>query len=290
MPATTRTGSFPIGFRSPGSAWCKDTAALAAWAKEHDFACVDIKADLDAARTVLDSGLSVGSVDLPGVRQIIHPDVDTRRAAVDAAATLIGDAGELGLKTFFLVLAPGEPDRKRGENFGFMLDGFRELTDGITDPEVRLAIEGWPGPGVLGCTPADLRRLFSEISSQHLAINYDPSHLIRMSIDPIRFLIEFADRVAHVHAKDTHIDSELRYLLGSEQQPTFPEAVAFAGPTWRYTLPGHGSTPWPTVMQHLVTAGYEGFVSIELEDARFHPDEPDQKEGLLLSRRYLEGV
>ncbi len=36
-------------------------------------------------------------------------------------------------------------------------------------------------------------------------------------------------------------------------------------------------------------AGYEGFVSIGLEDASFSGSEAGEKQGLLLARRFLEG-
>ena len=42
-------------------------------------------------------------------------------------------------------------------------------------------------------------------------------------------------------------------------------------------------------LEILAAAGYDGFVSIELEDANFNGTEEGEKQGLLLARRFLEG-
>ncbi len=57
------------------------------------------------------------------------------------------------------------------------------------------------------------------------AVNFDPSHLIRMGIDPVRFVEEFAPRIAHVHGKYTEILTDRLYDLGTEQQPTFAPGI-----------------------------------------------------------------
>jgi sugar phosphate isomerase/epimerase len=44
-------------------------------------------------------------------------------------------------------------------------------------------------------TPETYRATVRECASPLHSINYDPSHLLRMGIDPIRFLKEFAPRV-----------------------------------------------------------------------------------------------
>ena len=57
----TRTGGFGIGFRRGGGSWQKDIAALANWARDHEFACVDIGPSVDDADAVVDAGLAVGT-------------------------------------------------------------------------------------------------------------------------------------------------------------------------------------------------------------------------------------
>ena len=66
-----------------------------------------------------------------------------------------------------------------------------------------------------------------------MSANFDPSHLIRMGIDPLRFLEEFIDSVYHVHGKDTEILAETctntatsNRPPSSNASPTAPKAGA----------------------------------------------------------------
>jgi hypothetical protein len=67
---TTRTGSFPIGFRRLRfSPWQRDSVALAAWAEKNDFGVVDLGPDANepgdtGAGPYLNAGLKIGSADL----------------------------------------------------------------------------------------------------------------------------------------------------------------------------------------------------------------------------------
>ena len=122
-----------------------------------------------------------------------------------------------------------------------------------------------------------------------MGINYDPSHLIRMNIDPLRFLGEFGDRVYHVHGKDTAILTENLYEFGSEQPPTFAKPAPYSGMHWRYTIPGHGVTRWVEVFRQLESRGYNGCVSIELEDANFYRQAEAEQAGILAGASFLTG-
>jgi sugar phosphate isomerase/epimerase len=283
----TRTGSFPIGFRR-GGGWQKDTDALVAWTKDNDFECIDIRADVDDARRVVDAGLAVGSADLPDGRGMISPDAARRDEAVAKNAEFIRACRGL-VANFFLVMLPEKPDLPRAENFGYMAASYGELVDALAEVDGRIVIEGWPGPGALCCTPETLRAFFGEVDSHTMGINYDPSHLIRMGIDPLRFLREFVGRVGHIHGKDTELLAERQYELGCEQPATFAEGVAFGGNHWRYTIPGHGQMRWSAAFRILADAGYDGRISVELEDANFNGSEEGEKRGLILARRFLEG-
>jgi sugar phosphate isomerase/epimerase len=120
-------------------------------------------------------------------------------------------------------------------------------------------------------------------------VNFDPSHLLRMGIDPLRFLREFSSRVYHVHGKDTELFPEALYLYGHEQPPTLGKGHGFGNMSWRYTIPGHGVTSWTEVFRILVQAGYKGAVSIELEDENFNGTRAGEEAGLLHGRNFLQG-
>ncbi len=286
---STRTGGFGIGFRRGWADWQADLRGLCSWAGEQGFACLDVGASPEDVATVQESGLSVGSVDLADVQSMIGPDAGGRRGAVEKNVELVRRCVDLGATRFFCVMLPKEPERDRAENFGFMAESYGELCRAMHEVGAKLVIEGWPGPGALCCTPETFRRFFEAVDSPAAGVNYDPSHLLRMGIDPLRFLEEFGERVFLVHGKDTELHAERQYELGTEQPATFTPGFGFGGTFWRYTIPGQGVMRWRRAFEMLAAAGYEGLVSVELEDMNFNGTEDGEKEGLLLSLRYLEG-
>ncbi len=288
--ASTRTGGLEIGFRQGWSDWQKDLASLIGWAKENGFACLDVGRDADAAKQVADAGLAVGSADLLQWNEMISADAATRDAAVEANSDYIAKAAtEAGVSNFFLVMLPENPELERRENFEHMNASFARLMPVLERHKARIVIEGWPGAGSLVCTPETFRAFLSAMDSPAAAINYDPSHLLRMGIDPLRFLREFVDSVGHVHGKDTELLDEQAYELGTELPPAFAKVPEFGGTAWRYTIPGHGAFRWTAALKVLADAGYAGRLSIELEDENFNGTTEGEQRGLLLSRRYLEG-
>jgi sugar phosphate isomerase/epimerase len=220
---------------------------------------------------------------------MISPDLETRSAAIEKNAAYIEACASHGPMHFFLVMLPEDPSLTRRENFEFMVESFRELVPVLEETDSDLVIEGWPGPGALCCTPEAFRAFFNAIPSKAMAINYDPSHLIRQGIDPIRFLKEFGLRITHVHGKDTELLPENVYVYGREQPATFAESFRFGAYAWRYTIPGQGGMRWVKAFELLDEMGYRGTISIELEDASFNGTEAGEKAGILHGARFLAG-
>jgi len=286
----TRTGGFPLGFRRGGSPWQKDLNGMIAWALQNGVEVVDLTADpVHSAGPIIAAGMKIGSIDLPVNKGMISPDRGKRAEAIAQNAEHIRACAAYGPINHFVVMLPERPDLPRRESFGYMVESFAELVPVLEANNARLAIEGWPGPGALCCTPEADRAFFKELPSKALGLNYDPSHLVRQNIDPLAFLREFGDRVYHIHGKDTTLLTENWYEFGTEQPPTFAKPVPFAGMAWRYTIPGHGVTRWVEVMRILVSKGYAGCISIELEDANFNGSEEGEKLGILQGARFLQG-
>lgn len=288
--STTRTGGFTIGFRRGGSDWQKGISSVLEWAKAVNFGAMDLGRDGDKlGREVAAAGLRIGSVDLEDWQGMISPDKDKRDDAVARNAEYVKACAVFGPMNHFVVMLPEKSELPREKNFGYMVASFSELAPVLEKNNARLVIEGWPGPGALCCTPEGCRAFFKECSSKAMGINFDPSHLIRMGIDPLRFLRDFAGRVGHVHGKDAELFAERLYELGHEQPPTFAKHLAYGGNHWRYTIPGHGIMSWAEAFKILNEHGYKGCVSIELEDQNFNGSEETEKLGLTLGLRYLEG-
>jgi sugar phosphate isomerase/epimerase len=93
--------------------------------------------------------------------------------------------------------------------------------------------------------------------------NWDPSHMMWQYIDPVSFIIEFADLIYHVDCKDTRLKPHNgRYGgLGSH----LPWGDPRRG--WDFVSTGHGDVPWEDCFRALRKIGYDGPISVEWEDA-----------------------
>jgi sugar phosphate isomerase/epimerase len=93
-------------------------------------------------------------------------------------------------------------------------------------------------------------------------INLDPSHFTPQFLDPAAFAEEFADRIYHVHIKDSKRRlNGRRSILGSHLN--FGEAER----GWEYVSPGHGDVDFESLIRALNRIGYTGPLSCEWEDA-----------------------
>ncbi|WP_447007979.1 sugar phosphate isomerase/epimerase family protein [Saccharothrix isguenensis] len=93
-------------------------------------------------------------------------------------------------------------------------------------------------------------------------LNWDPSHFVWQDLDPVGFILDFADRIYHVDCKDTKKRFDGRNgRLGSH--------LAWADPRrgWDFVSTGHGDVPWEESFRALNAIGYRGPISVEWEDA-----------------------
>lgn len=98
-------------------------------------------------------------------------------------------------------------------------------------------------------------------------INFDPSHFAHQFLDSAAFVTEFADRIYHVHVKDSKrfLDGR-RSILGSHLQ--FGDARR----GWDFVSPGHGDVDFESLFRALTRIGYTGPLSIEWEDSGMDRD------------------
>lgn len=93
-------------------------------------------------------------------------------------------------------------------------------------------------------------------------INFDPSHLHHQFVDSVQFLETFADRIYHVHIKDSARTLNGRTgILGSH--------LDFGNPLrgWDFRTPGRGGVDFESVIRALNRIGYAGPLSVEWEDS-----------------------
>ena len=125
---------------------------------------------------------------------------------------------------------------------------------------VRLALEVHPTE--IAFDYWSTRRLLDTFEKRPtLGINFDPSHLFWQGLDPQMFILDFADRIYHVHVKDVKLNLNGRNgILGSH--------IAFGDQRrgWNFVSPGHGDIDFDNIIRALNQIGYTGPLSVEWED------------------------
>lgn len=292
-----------FAFRIPGAASRLPLDELVAWAKENKFSALDIgRPNAETIQTIRQAGLEIGTFDLPGLSLLLSPDAAEREKGAQTVAGAAAQAKDLGLTRAFGVFVPPSREQSRADSFTYWSLGWPKASASLADAGISLALEGWPGPGplypALGVAPETVRALLlvdQERGSGSLKLNYDPSHLVRIGVDPVRFLSEFGEYVIHVHGKDTVFDDAKRYetgILGASLPAEMPGSAAknemgFGEGWWRYCIPGEGVVDWAAVAAGLHAVNYNGMVSIELEDARYNGSWDGEGRGLLRAQQYL---
>lgn len=93
-------------------------------------------------------------------------------------------------------------------------------------------------------------------------INFDPSHLHHQFVDSVYFIETFADRIYHVHVKESSRNLNGRTsILGSHLN--FGDSRR----GWDFVSPGHGEIAWGPIFRALTRIGYQGPLSVEWEDS-----------------------
>jgi sugar phosphate isomerase/epimerase len=202
-----------------------------------------------------------GDGDPEGVRQRAAERVmDTARAAARLGVTTVTGFTGSPIWPQLYSFPPND--------FGALAQGYEEFAERWTpildvfDAEgVRFALEVHPTEIAYDfvTTQAALEALDRRPA---FGINFDPSHLVPQMLDPEAFVDDFADRIYHVHVKDSkrRLDGR-RSILASH--------LDFGDPRrgWDFVSPGHGDVDFEAIFRALNRGGYAGPLSIEWEDS-----------------------
>jgi sugar phosphate isomerase/epimerase len=285
-------------------------ADIAGWASEHDYECLEVATwpatgsrdfeashldvasftarEADETRALLDQhGLEISA--LAYYENNLHPDEARRgeiaehvRRNVDAAALL----GVPYVGTFI----GRDPGKSVKENVALGEKILPPLVEYAGERGVRLIIEncvmeGWHPdgyPGNIAYSP----ELWEWMFSLGFYLNYDPSHLIWLGIDPVTALRPYVDRIPHAQAKDAQLDPSAKNRFGF-----FGKTISREHPWdegwWRYRVPGLGDVDWRGVVDALYEGGFTGTLSVEHEDPVWGGSEEKVKQGLEIAHRTL---
>ena len=230
-----------------------------------------------AVRACRDRGLFVSSITLVGNQLDQEPERQKQLRALTHEFAAAVDAVGVAI----LVIFPGrDPALSEEDNYASFAQHANALIAGRPG-KLAFAIENWPGRDndYIATTPEGWRQLFALVANERLGLEYDPSHLIRLGIDPYAAFEQVKRRLKILHAKDTSIDA------------TRLQAVGYHGAGWwRYRLPGHGLLDWPRFMKQALAAGFDGTIAIEHEDSEFgwpRKDLEARKEGERTALKFL---
>jgi sugar phosphate isomerase/epimerase len=217
----------------------------------------------------------------PATREATHAHL---RACIDAAERL--GCGLVGTFVGRDVTLTVDENLRLAENV------LPSLVQYAADRGVRLVIEncpmeGWHPDGY----PANLAyspQLWDWMAGLGLYLNFDPSHLVWLGIDPVAVASAYAGRILHVQAKDVEIDDAGRNRVG-----VFGNAVdrgdnPWQSGWWRYRIPGLGQVDWAALVATLAASGYDGVVSVEHEDPVWSGSVDQVHHGLVLARETLD--
>ncbi len=257
------------------------------WVASHlDVAALDQRG-AEATRAMLDGlGLSVSAVayydnNLTGDPQQRAATHEHLRRCVDAAVLL----GCPLVGTF----VGRDVDLPVADNLRLAERLLPPLVHYAGERGVRLVVEncpmeGWHPDGA----PANLAyspELWDWMHALGLWLNYDPSHLVPLGIDPVAALSAHLDKVLHVQAKDVQVDpvARDRYGVPGRQIDREPWDTGW----WRFRVPGLGEVDWRGVLDALRDGGYDGVVSVEHEDPVWSGTPDRVREGLVVAERTL---
>ena len=150
---------------------------------------------------------------------------------------------------------------------------------GIENCPMFFTDDEWPGGKNLATSPVIWDKLFEIIPSPIFGLNYDPSHFVWQMMDYVSPIIQYKDRLHHIHLKDVKINYERLNRVG-----------ILANPLQYHTpkLPGFGDINWGKFFSALHDARYRGPVVIEVEDKAFEGSEADAEKALRVARNYLK--
>ncbi len=194
-------------------------------------------------------------------RGMAHPDAKVREAAVDHFKRLIEVGVALGTEIVNTVSPypfdlpfpritalplvqelkmeiPAGLDWDR--NWQDFVDVVRRCAQACEEAGVRYALE--PHPYRYMCNAASMLRLIEQVGSPALGMNFDPSHLFPCGEIPQVVIYQLGKRIFHCHFSDNDGVTNVH---------------------WR---PGKGKIDWRAVLVALKSVGFDGVVSIELED------------------------
>jgi sugar phosphate isomerase/epimerase len=202
-----------------------------------------------------------GDGDPEGVRQRAAEEMKNtaRAAALFGVDTVAGFTGSSVWHMIYSFPPNDFAEIERGyEDFA---ERWNPIIDVFDEVGVRFALEVHPTE--IAYDYVTTRKALDALGNREgFGINFDPSHFAHQFLDSPGFIEEFAERIYHVHVKDSKRRlNGRRSILGSHLDFGSPERG------WDFVSPGHGDVDLEGCVRALNRIGYGGPLSIEWEDS-----------------------
>lgn len=279
------------------------------FAAEHNFKCVEVMCwppgkaerkyagvthidvvDFDAERAdyinryCADKGVEISA--LGYYPNALCPDHQEAQVYIDHIMKVIDAAAMLGLDTVCTFIG-NDWHKNVDDNWPRLKEVWGPILDHAKSKGIKIGIENcamfftddeWPAGKNIAYSPKIWRRLFAEFEGYELGLNYDPSHLVWMQMDYEKPWGEFRDRMYHAHAKDVTV-----------HQDKLDEVGTMANPLEYHTprIPGRGDIDWGHYIGTMKSAGFDGAICIEVEDADYEGSLESRKQSLIDSANHL---
>lgn len=219
----------------------------------------------------------------------LHPQPGERKAINEHVRDCIETAAALGCPTVGTFIGR-DPTKNVSENLREAEAVFQPLVEQADGLGVKIVIEncfmeGWHPDGYAG-NLAYSPELWEWMFSLGVYLNYDPSHLVWLGIDPIEAVRPYVDRILHAQAKDIQVFPDQRNRYGWPGKSVVREDPWDVG-WWRYRVPGLGQVDWVRLIDALYEGGFEGVLSVEHEDPVWGGAEDRVKVGLEIAFQTL---
>lgn len=240
-------------------------------------------ADFDELMPKMKELIGDSGVEISGIGLYCNPLMNEKGR--EELAYCIKKAHDLGTG-FVGTFAGAIPGKSVDDAMPMFKNCFSELTKIAEAYDVKIGIENahmyghWYGATCnIGFCPRAWEMMFHEVPSDHLGLEWEPSHQVEQLIDPIAQLKQYLPKVFHVHGKDASVDRDAVKKYG----------IWFGSHYCDHRFPGMGDTDWRKIIKLLHEADYQGDIAIEgYHDPVYCNDR--ELEGQKLALEYLRGI
>ncbi|MGH9452374.1 MAG: sugar phosphate isomerase/epimerase family protein [Terriglobia bacterium] len=234
--------------------------------------------------TARNTGVRIISIECMWGFNHIQADAAKRREAQEGFIRCLEFGHRLGCK-FVGTFSGGTAGASEGDQAKALADAVNEKYMPVLEKlDLGTGWENYPTETNFATTPGAWKKVFDQVPSHRLGLEFDPSHLVRQYIDPIKAAWDFKDRILAVHLKDTEVT-----------EPVLQQVGIHGKGWWRYRIPGQGLVNWPGFFTCLLQAGFSGGMAVEHEDEFW--DQPNthqapeqcqaRKDGFILAERFV---